>query len=141
MHLLKKVRSGKPSTFHKQTNKWIMKRSRLRSKFWNTKCYIDEKTYNKQRNICVRVYSGKQRKNFFGNINVRDVKDNKNFWETVKSYLWAKLKPIQKLRLLKKKKEKKRKYPPRARHLTYRIWRGNIRALTQLKLLINCLWI
>ena len=109
MHLLKKVRSGKPSTFHKQTNKWIMKRSRLRSKFWNTKCYIDEKTYNKQRNICVRVYSGKQRKNFFGNINVRDVTDNKKFWETVKPYSWAKLKPIQKVRLLKKKKKKKKR--------------------------------
>ena len=38
---------------NKKINKGIMKRSRLRNKFLNTKSDIDRKVYNKQRNLCV----------------------------------------------------------------------------------------
>ena len=37
---------------NKTINKEIMKRSRLRNKFLNTKSDIDRKAYNKQRNLC-----------------------------------------------------------------------------------------
>ena len=40
---------------NKTINKEIMKRSRLRNKFLNTKSDIDRKAYNKQRNLCVSL--------------------------------------------------------------------------------------
>ena len=40
---------------NKTINKAIMKRSRLKNKFLNTKSDIDRKAYNKQRNLCVSL--------------------------------------------------------------------------------------
>ena len=40
---------------NKKTNKEIMKRSRLRNRFLNTKSDIDRRAYNKQRNLYVKL--------------------------------------------------------------------------------------
>lgn len=55
-----------------------MKRHRLRNQFLSTKRKIDRKTDNKQNNLCVSLIR-QVKKEFFGNLNVRDVIDNKNF--------------------------------------------------------------
>lgn len=55
-----------------------MKRHRLRKQFLSTKRKIDRKTDNKQNNLCVSLIR-QVKKEFFGNLNVRDVIDNKNF--------------------------------------------------------------
>ena len=57
---------------NKKINKEIMKRSRLRNKFLNTKNDIDKKAYNKQRNLCVSLIKSAT-KNFSGNINASDI--------------------------------------------------------------------
>ena len=66
---------------NKKINKEIMKKSRLRNKFLNTKSDIDRKAYNKQRNLCVSLIR-KEKKNFFSNINTNDITDNKIFCKT-----------------------------------------------------------
>ena len=90
-------------SLNKRINKEIMKRSRLRNKFLNTKSNIDRKAYNnnKQRNIFVSLIRS-EKKNFFRNINTSDITDNKSFCETVKPFFTDKIKikskitPIQK---------------------------------------------
>ena len=78
-----------------------MKRPRLRNKFLNTKSDIDRKTYNKQHNLCVNlIRSGKN--NFFSNINTSDIKDNKIFWKSVKSFFTDKMKTKPKVTLTEK---------------------------------------
>ena len=77
------VRTNQASLINKTLNKEIIKRSRLRNKFLNTKRDIDRKLYNKQRNLCVNLIR-QESKNFFNNINTRDITDNKIFWKTVK---------------------------------------------------------
>ena len=66
---------------NKKINKEIMKKSRLRNKFLNTKSDIDRKAYNKQLNLCVSLIR-KEKKNFFSNINTNDITDNKTFCKT-----------------------------------------------------------
>ena len=61
---------------NKKINKEIMKRSRLRNNFLNTRSDIDRKSYNKQRNLCVCLIRS-ERKNFFSNINTIEITDNK----------------------------------------------------------------
>ena len=55
---------------NKKINKEIMKKSRVRNKFLNTKSGIDRKAYNKQRNLCVNLIRS-EKENFFSNVNIR----------------------------------------------------------------------
>ena len=87
---------------NKKINKEIMKRSRLRNKFLNTKSDIDRKAYNKQRNLCVTLIRS-EKKNFFSNINTSDITDNKTFWKTVKPFFTDKIKTKPKITLIEKK--------------------------------------
>ena len=54
---------------NKKINKEIMKKSRVRNKFLNTKSGIDRKAYNKQRNLCVNLIRS-EKENFFSNVNI-----------------------------------------------------------------------
>ena len=95
----------KPSAFkkmNKKINKEIIKRSRLRNKFLNTKRDIDRKTYNKKRNLCVSLIRS-EKKNLFSNINTSDITDNKTFWKTVKPFFTDKIKTKSKITLIEKK--------------------------------------
>ena len=85
------VRANQAPFINKKINKEIMKRSRLRNKFLNTKSDIDRKAYNKQRNLCVSLIRS-EKKNFFSNINTSDITDNKTFWKTVKQFFTDKIK-------------------------------------------------
>ena len=57
-----------------------MKRSRLRNPFLNTKIEIDRKEYKKQRNYVVSLLR-KEKKDFYGNIDISKVTDNRFFLE------------------------------------------------------------
>ena len=79
-----------------------MKRSCLRNKVLNTKSDIDRKAYNKQCIPCVSlIRRGKE--NFFGNINTRDITDNKIFWKPVKPFFTNKIKIKSKITLIEKR--------------------------------------
>ena len=95
------VRANQAPFINKKINKEIMKRSRLRNKFLNTKSDIDRKAYNKQRNLCVSLIR-KDKKNFFSNINTSDITDNKTFWKTLKPFSTDKIQAKSKITLIEK---------------------------------------
>ena len=96
------VRANQAPFINKTINKEIMKRSRLRNKFLNTKSDIDRKAYNKQRNLCVSLIR-REKKNFFNNINTRDITNNKTFWKTVKPLFTDKIQTKSKITPIEKK--------------------------------------
>ena len=56
------VRANQAIFINKKINKEIMKRSRLRSKFLNTKNDIDRQACNKQRNLCVSLIKSEKKR-------------------------------------------------------------------------------
>ena len=95
------VRAKQAPFINKKINKEIMKRSRLRDKFLNTKTDIDRKANNEQRNLCVSLIKS-EKKNFCSNINTNDITDNKTFWKTVKPFFTDKIKAKSKITLIEK---------------------------------------
>ena len=87
----KYVRANQAPFIAKTLNKEIMKRSRLRNKFLNTKSDIDRKVYNKQRNYVVSLWR-KEKKDFYGNLDISKVTDNRVFWKIVKPQISDKVK-------------------------------------------------
>ena len=87
MALLKKkiLKNNQSSFITKEVQKAIMTRSRLRNKFLKTKSQECKQAYNKQRNLCVTVVR-KAKKNYFNNLNVRIITDNKQFYKFVKPF-------------------------------------------------------
>ena len=96
------VRTNQAPFMNKRINKEIMKRSRLRNKFLNTKSDIGRRAYNKQRNICVTLIR-QQKKNFLSKLNTRGVTGNKTFWRKVKPLFTDKVQTKSKITLIEKK--------------------------------------
>ena len=48
-----------------------------------SKSDLDQRTYNKQRNICVSLIR-QEKKYFFSNLKTKDFNDYKRFWKTVR---------------------------------------------------------
>ena len=55
------TRANQAPYMNKKLSKEIMKRSRLRNKFLNTKSDLDRKAYNKQRNYVVSLYEKRKK--------------------------------------------------------------------------------
>ena len=85
------VRANQAPFINKKINKEIMKMSRLRNKFLNTKNDIDRKAYNKQRNLCESLIRS-EKKNFFSNIDASAITDSKTLWKMVKPFFTDKTK-------------------------------------------------
>ena len=58
------------------------KRTRLRNKFLKNRTETNRVCCNKQRNFCVNLLR-KTKKDYYGNLNEKDVIDNNRFWKTV----------------------------------------------------------
>ena len=86
----KTLRNNKSSFTTKEVGKAIMTRSRLRNKFLKIKSQECKQAYNKQRNLCVTMVR-KAKKNYFNCLNVRNIKDNRQFWKTVKPFFSSKI--------------------------------------------------
>lgn len=71
---------------NRDLRKAIMKRSKLKSKFNKRRNRKNWQNYKKQRNICVKILK-KTKKRYFQNLNVKNVTDNKRFWEYIKPYI------------------------------------------------------
>ena len=76
----------------------IMIRSRLRNKYLNDKSEENRLLYTQQRNKCVSLLR-KAKTNYYGNLNEKDITDNKKFWKTVKPFLSDKSKSSDKIHL------------------------------------------
>ena len=73
----------------KNLSKEIMTRSRLRNKYLKHKTEENRLLYTQQRNKCVSLLR-KTKMNYYGNLNEKDITDNKKFWKTVKPFLFDK---------------------------------------------------
>ena len=96
------VRANQSPFMNKKLSKEIMKSSRLRNKFLNTKSDIDRKAYNKQRNYVSLLRNEKN--NFYSNLDIKVVIDNRTFWKTVKPFLSEKVTKQPKINLVEEDK-------------------------------------
>ena len=93
------VRANQSPFMNKKLSTEIMKRSRLRNKFLNTKSDTDRKAYNKQRN-CVVSLLRNEKNNIYSNLDTKVVIDNRTFWKTVKLFLSEKVTKHSKINLV-----------------------------------------
>ena len=93
------TRANQAPYMNKKLSKEIMKRSRLRNKFLNTKSDLDRKAYNKQRNYVVSLMR-KEKEQFYDNLNTSVLTENRTFWKTVKPFLAEKSKKVSKITLI-----------------------------------------
>ena len=82
----KKILRFNNSLFMTKTlRKAIIHRSKLKT-IYNKKRTNDYwANYKKQRNFCVTLL-GKTKTDYFQNLNIRDLSDNRKFWKTIKPY-------------------------------------------------------
>ena len=69
----------------KELRKAIMKRSQLKNMYNKNYNYEKRYLYKKQRNFCVSLLR-KINRNYFKNVKIQDVTDNKKFWKTIQPY-------------------------------------------------------
>ena len=80
-----------------------MTRPRLLNKFEQDKTISSHVAYEKQRNTCVKLLR-KTKKDFFNNLDVKCVTDNKQFWKTVKQCLTDKTLKSKRITLIESEK-------------------------------------
>ena len=80
----RKTTRGNQSPFiNKEISKAIMKRTELRNKFLKHKTEESRQAFVKQRNYCASL-PRKSKRNYYSNLNVKDITDNKKIWKTIK---------------------------------------------------------
>ena len=79
-----------------------MVRCRLKNHFLKNRSEEDEKVICKQRNKCVSLLR-KSERDYFANLNKKNITDNKRFWKTVKPFLSKKFIFLKEQISLKKK--------------------------------------
>ena len=62
-----------------------MKRSQLKNRYNKNLNYENWYLYKKQRNFCVNLLR-KTKRNYFKNVRMQDIRDNKKFWKTIRPY-------------------------------------------------------
>ena len=66
--------------------KSIMERARLRNTCLKNPIVANKLAYTKQRNCCVSLLR-KVKREYFANLNEKNITDNRKFWQTVKPSL------------------------------------------------------
>ena len=97
------ARANQAPYMNKKLSKEIMKRSRLRNKFLNTRSDLDRKAYNKQRNYVVSLLR-KEKKQFYSNLNTNILAENRTFWKTVKPFLTDKTNKTSRITLIEEER-------------------------------------
>ena len=77
------VRANNAPFMNKTLSKAIMTRSRLKRKFHKNPNNMNKNRYNQHRNYCVNL-ARRVKKNYYSNIDINKVNDNKKFWDTIK---------------------------------------------------------
>ena len=88
----------------KALRKPIMVRSKLKNKYNKNRTEENWGIYKKQRNFCVNLLR-KTKKDYFNDLNIKNITDNKAFWKTIKPYFPSK--GLNSCSLILSKKEKK----------------------------------
>ena len=77
------IRANQALFMNSKIRKEVMKRTRLKNKFIDSKTNAKRIAYNRQRNYCSSLIR-KEKKAYYSNLNIRDVTGNKTFWRKVK---------------------------------------------------------
>ena len=102
IHAPRKQKYARGNHMHfmnKALSKEIMTRTRLRNKFLKDRSEENKKKYSKQRNYCVSLLR-KSKSDYFGNLNEKNINDNKTFWKTIKPFLSDKVRLANKMTLI-----------------------------------------
>ena len=95
----KYVRANNSPFMNKNLCKAFMNRSRLKNKFINNPNNMNKSNYKRQRNYCVNLLR-REKKKFYGNLDIKNFTDNKQFWKTVKPFFSEKSKSTKKITLI-----------------------------------------
>ena len=79
------IRANNSPFMNKKLSKAFMSRSRLKNRFSKNPNKENKINYNKQRNYCVNLLR-KVKRNYYSNLNIKNITDNKNFWNTFKPF-------------------------------------------------------
>ena len=90
------VRGNHLPFINKTLSKAIMHRNKFRNKYLRNKTDENKGRYKKQRNYCVSLLR-KSKREYYGNLDVKNITDNKTFWKIVKPLLSDKVTPTQKI--------------------------------------------
>ena len=74
----------------KALRKAIMARSRLKNAYLKTGNSKNWENYKKQRNFCTDLLK-KTRSEYFRNLNIKDLNDDKKFWKRIKPFFRMKV--------------------------------------------------
>ena len=99
----KHLRNNDAMFMNKLLRKAIMKRSRLLNRYRRKKDTSSRLAYKKQHNFCVKLL-GKSKKDFYNNLDVKYITDNKLFWKTVKPCFSDKTKKNRNITLVREDK-------------------------------------
>ena len=92
------VRGNHLPFMNKTLSKAIMHRTRIYNKYLRNKTDKSKRKYTKQRNYCVSLLR-KSKREYYSNLDVKNITDNKTFWKTVKPFLSDKVTSTQKITL------------------------------------------
>ena len=79
--------------------KAVMLRSRLRNRYNKNQTVENWNKFRKQRNSCVKLFR-REKRNYYNNLDISLVTDNKKFWKTVKPFFSDKLQSKSKIVLI-----------------------------------------
>ena len=79
----KYIRRNQACFMNKSVRKAIMVWTELLKKFRKENSFINELEYKTQRSFCTTLIR-KTESNFYNNLNLNKITDNKSFWKTVK---------------------------------------------------------
>ena len=81
----KTVRANHKEYCTKEMRKGIMDRSRLQRNYWKHGTEASKREKKKQENYCNKLYK-KERKNYYKNLDPRNIEDERKFWLTIKPF-------------------------------------------------------
>ena len=89
----------------KALSKSIIEKTKKHKKqlFLKNPIVANKLAYTKQRNFCVSL-PGKVKKEYFANLNEKNITDDRKFWHPVKPFLPEKNKSREQITLVKKRK-------------------------------------
>ena len=95
----KYIKTNHAEYMDKKLSQAIMKRSKLRNIYLNQRSEENRLAYKKQRNFCVALIR-KKKADYFNNLDLNLVQDNKMFWKTISPYFANNLEKRSKITLV-----------------------------------------
>ena len=97
----KTLRANNSPFMTKSLRKMFMNRSRCKNYFYKNRTVENWEKYRKLRNDCVKM-TKKVKREYFENLNLNSITDNKKFWKSVKPNFTNKIKKNEKIILVEK---------------------------------------